>query len=438
MDALTDDPEARIVESATCLACGCLCDDIRVVVESGRIVEADHACSIGRPWFLASRPGAGFPPVSIDGQPAELNRAIERAADILRTAQAPLLWGLSGTTVEAVSAALAIADRVGAVVDLAGSAGELARLRAFQRVGQVSATLGEVKDRADVVVFWGVDPLTSHPRHWERYSVGPRGRFVPGGRAGRFVIVVDSEPSETSRAADLFLQYEPNRQAETLAVLRCLARGIALDPGRVDRSTGLSLPILEDLNDRLKRARFGAFFFDSELGRGKAGARTVEAALTLVRDLNHGRRFVAMEMGGPGNGSGASAVLGWQAGANSNVDFGLGYPRHLPGEANLAARLERGEVDVALIIADDPRSILAPEALARLGSISTIVIAPGATGPGRPSAVAFDVARTGIEAGGTVGRSDGVMLPLRPAVSADLPTDREILVAIARRLDVSG
>src|SRR4051794_2959655 len=146
-------PEIHVVEHSTCLACGCLCDDIRVVVEGGRIVEADRACPMGRPWFLAPRPGEGHPTASIDGQPAEQAEAIERAAEILRAASAPVLWGLSGTTVEAVSSALAIADRIGAVVDLAGSAEGAARLAAFQRVGQVSASLGEVKDRADLVVF---------------------------------------------------------------------------------------------------------------------------------------------------------------------------------------------------------------------------------------------------------------------------------------------
>ncbi len=53
----------------------------------------------------------------------------------------------------------------------------------------------------------------------------------------------------------------------------------------------------------------------------------------------------------------------------------------------------------------------------------------------RPTTVAFDVARPGIEAGGTVARVDGVMLPLRPAIASGLPTDREILEAIGRRLE---
>ncbi len=379
---------------------------------------------------MSRKPGEGRPPVTIDGRPAGRDEAIGRAAAILRGSKAPVIWGLSGTTVEAVASALAIADRIGAVVDLAGSAEAAAKLRAFQRVGQVSASLGEVKDRADVVVFWGDDPPVTHPRHWERYSVEHRGRFVPGGRADRTVIVVDSELTETSRSADLFVRVARDRQAEMLTVLRSLVRGVEIDPGRAERATGVPLSELEALADRLKKARYGALFSGSSFGRGSAGAGAYEALLKLVSDLNEGRRFVTLGLGGPGDGAGASAVLGWQAGASSAVDYGEGYPRHLPGEATLAARLEAGEVDAVLIVADDPAAHLDAGMIDRLGTVPAIVVAPGATGWPRPLADAFDVARPGIEAGGTVARVDGVMLPLRPAISSGLPTDRDILDAI--------
>jgi formylmethanofuran dehydrogenase subunit B len=436
---MNDDPATAptsIVEHSTCLACGCLCDDIRVVVEEARIVEAGNACPIGREWFLAPRPGEGLPIASIDGRPAGLDEAIDGATEILRAARAPVIWGLSRTTNEAVASALAIGDRIGAVVDLAGSSEASGKLAAIQRVGLVSASLGEVKDRADVVVFWGVNPLVTHPRHWERYSVEPRGRFVPEGRAGRFVIVVDEEPSESSRAADLFVRVAHDRQPETLAILRALVKGVKLDPDRAARSAGLPFAQLEELADRLKQARYGAFFFGPDLNANDLGAMAIEPALTLVRDLNDGRRFVAMELGHPGNSAGASAVLTWQTGASSAVDFSLGYPRHLPGEATLMDRMARREVDVVLIVADDPWDVLPiDQVVAGLENVPLIVIAPADTDlRERPSTIVFDVARPGIEAGGTVSRVDGVMLPLRPAITSSLPTDRDILEAIGRRL----
>ncbi len=408
-----DDTTATF-DHATCLACGCLCDDIRVAVEGGRVVEAANACRIGRPWFLASRPGEGHPPALIEGRPATLDDAIGRVAAILREARSPVVWGLSGTTIEAAGAALAIADRLGATVDLAGSGGVAAGLAAFERVGLVSATLGEVKDRADLVVFWRVDPLTTHPRHFERYSVDPPGRFLPEGRASRFVVVVDDRPTPSGEAADLFVQIDGGREAEALEILRAAVRGVAIDRDRASRASGVAFATLKTLADRMKAARYGAIFAGDSADR-----RASENLARLVRDLNEGRRFVGLGLGGSGNLAGASAVLGWQAGAPSSVDYGRGYPRYLPGEASLADRLEAGEVDALLIVADAPPALPA--------GLPTIQIAPGATAPDRSGTVAIDVARPGLEARGTVARVDGVMLPLRPALATDLPTDREVL-----------
>ena len=433
---MNDGPATRsIVDHATCLACGCLCDDIGVEVEDGRIVEASRACPKGRDWFLAPRPGEGHPVASIDGLPAELEQAIARAAEILGASKAPLIWGLTETTNEAVRAALAIADRIGAVVD--PMVEDAARLAAFQRVGQVSASLGEVKDRADVVVFWGADPLVTHPRHWERYSVEPRGRFIPEGRAGRFVIVVDFKPTETSQAADLFVQVGPERQTEALEVLRAMVKGIQLDPERAEQWTGVAFSNLKSLAACLTSARYGAFFLGDRFDWGEPDASASAAASSLVRDLDDGRRFVMIEMGGPFNPTGASAVLTWQAGAPRAIDFGPGYPRHLPGEATLDDRVVGRSVDALLVVANDARKLLvANPYIPGIQEIPMVVLSPGdATAWDRPETVVIDVARTGIEAGGTVARVDGVMLPLRPALDSGLPTDREVLDAIGRRLD---
>jgi formylmethanofuran dehydrogenase subunit B len=243
------------------------------------------------------------------------------------------------------------------------------------------------------------------------------------------VIVVDSEPSETSRAADLFVRCDPDRQMETLEVLRAIVRGVAIDPDRASRSSGIPFAELENLALRLQSAHYGALFFEPATC---SGPRAIEALLKLIRDLNEGRRFVALELGSTGNASGAASVLAWQSGSPSAVDYGSEFPRHLPGEATLSARLSSGMVDAALIVGRSGPSQLDASTLDRLSQIPTIWIGPGMTRPEKTS-VTFRVAQTGIESGGTVARVDGVMLPLRPALKSSLPTDRQVLEMIDQR-----
>ena len=80
---------------------------------------------------------------------------------------------------------------------------------ATQEVGESTCTLGEVKNRADLVIFWGSNPVESHPRHFERYSVLPQGRFIPGGRMDRTLVVADVKQTASTESADIFLPLNP-------------------------------------------------------------------------------------------------------------------------------------------------------------------------------------------------------------------------------------
>ncbi len=417
----TDD--ARQIHDATCTACGCLCDDIALRIEGNRVAAADRACPIGASWFLADHSGDDSPAAIVDGMPATVSDAIDRAAEILHLAKSPVICGLTRTTIEAQSLAVALADGIGATIDPAHSREAMPRLRAVQDVGFVSATLGEVKNRGDVIVFWGVDPVATHPRHFERYSVEPRGRFVADGRA---VIVVDDAPTMTSARSDQFVQIAAERWGEALVSLRAIVRGIDLPDAD---------PRLISLASTMRRARYGVLFFGTSLGQAPGGPAVVESALKLVRDLNASTRFVALTLAGPGNPGGIEAVLTSQAGSPLAVDFQAGFPRYLPDEATSESRLARGEADAALIVADDPREFLSKDAMAHLSRIPTIRIAPDATSGAWPATVAIASATYGIHAGGTVMRSDGVTLPLRPALTTSRPSDRDLLAAILRKLD---
>lgn len=414
-------PEPLIVRSATCTACGCLCDDIDLTSIDGRMISAERACALGRDWFLADHSRNDRPVATIEGHAATFDQAVTRASEILQAARSPLILGMTQTSIEAQREAVALADRIGATIDPGRSTDSLPRWLAIQRVGVVGATLGEVRDRADLVVFWGVDPVVTHPRHLERYSADPIGRFVPEGRSGRTIVVVDSTRTATAERADHFVEID-EAQGAALAALRMFVRGV--DPHGFDG--------LRALASMMKTARYGAIFFGPALG----SSANVEEMLKLVRDLNRHTRFVAMNMGSAGNLSGAENVLSWQAGSPRAIDFSEGYPRFLPDEANGESRLIRGECDAVILVADDPSSILSDEARSALKSIPTIAISPRASD--RSSAIAMNTSTPGIHSGGTVLRSDGACLPLRPALTSDLPSDRDWLVAIRERLEADS
>jgi formylmethanofuran dehydrogenase subunit B len=421
---------STIVENVACTGCGCVCDDLRLTVHNGRIVGADRACAMAERWLLAQG-GAAEPAAESEGRPTSLDAAIERSADLLRSARYPLIYGLSQSTTAGQRAAIALAERLGGVVDTTASLCHAPSIMAQQEVGKVTCTLGEVRNRADLVIFWGSDPVNTHPRHWERYSVDPTGRFIPRGRADRFVVVADVARTDTANAADLYVPIAAGQHFDALFTLDALIRGAIAHAGE---HAGAPAPLLNDLSQRMKRARCGVIFFGVELARGESGHCNVQALLRMVTDLNDYGRWYAMRMRVQGNVVGADTVLTWQTGYPFSVNMARGYPRYNPGEFSVHGVLQREEADACLLVGSETLHWLPKGALDHLRRIPTIVLDSPGMVPMISPTVRFRTARPGIHVPGTAYRMDGVPIPLRAVLPASYPSDAEVLGRIERTL----
>ncbi|NUQ61820.1 MAG: formylmethanofuran dehydrogenase subunit B [Pirellulales bacterium] len=419
----------KIIEDATCTFCGCVCDDIVVKVEGHRIVEAKNACVLGKSWFL-NHEIEDIPACLVAGRPAPVEEGIRRAAEILSKARYPVVYGLSDTTCEAQRVAVGIADWIGGSVDTTTSVCHGPSGMAFQGVGEVTASLGEILHRGDLIIFWGGNPAESHPRHFTKYSLMPKGIWTPRGRKDRTCVVVDVRKTKSAKAADIFLQIRPRKDFEALWTLRALAKGVELDPRQVEEETGIPLAAWQDLMDRMKQARYGVILFGMGLTMTRGKHLNSEAVLALTRDMNEHTRFICKPMRGHGNVTGADNVVTWRTGYPFGVNLSRGYPRFNPGEYTTADLLCRREADAAMIIASDPMANFPQAAREHLASIPYIALDPKQTPTTRHATVAFHVATYGINVPGTVYRMDDVPIPLRPAFDSPLPSDLEILRGI--------
>lgn len=433
MATVPQDSGLKVVEDATCTFCGCVCDDIDLTVKDNKIVAAKRACVLGKAWFF-NHEIEDRPSCLIRGQAAELSAGIEEAARILTEARYPLIYGLSDTTSESQRVAVGIADWVGANVDTTTSVCHGPSGMAFQGVGEVTCSLGEVRNRGDLIIFWGANPAESHPRHFTKYSLMPKGMFIPNGRKDRTCVIVDVRQTKSAKAADIFIQIKPRKDFEGLWTLRALAQGIEMDAQLVEEETGQPLSVWQDLIDRMKAARFGVIFFGMGLTMTRGKHANSEALLALTRDMNRYTRFVCKPNRGHGNVTGADNVMAWRTGFPFGVNLARGYPRFNPGEYTAADVLARGEADAAMIVASDPMANFSQPARDHLKSIPYIALDPKETPTSRHAAVAFTVATYGINVPGTVYRMDDVPIPLRPAFDSPHPSDFDILSDIQDRV----
>ncbi len=300
----------------------------------------------------------------------------------------------------------------------------------------MSCTLGEVKNRANLIIYWGGNPAECHPRHFTKYTLTQKGKFVPNGRKDRTMILVDIRETPSAKAADIFLQIRPSKDFEVLTTLRALVKGQPVNPETV-AETGLTVEQLQDLANRMKSARFGVLFFGMGVSMTRGKHMNSAAILTLVAELNAFTKFVTMPMRGHGNVTGSDMVMRWTTSYPFGVNLSRGYPRFNPGEYSTVDVLVRGDNDAALILGADPGATMPQPAIDHLSRIPTIVLDPKVTHTSRLARVHITTAATGISAPGTVYRMDEVPLPLRPALRSPYPTDEEVLrricEAVAKR-----
>ena len=307
--------------------------------------------------------------------------------------------------------------------------------------GKVTCTLGEVKNRADFIIYWGGNPAECHPRHFTKYTLMQKSKFLPAGRKDRTMVLVDIRETKSVKAADIFLQVRPGKDFELITILRAMVKGQPISPETI-AETGVTIDQATDLIERMKSCKFGVMFFGMGLSMTRGKHMNSAALLTLAAELNAFTKFVAMPMRGHGNVTGADVIMRWQTGYPFGITFNRGYPRYNPGEFSTVDLLVRGDTDCAFIIGADPGATMPQPAIDHLARIPTIVLDPHVTHTSRLARVHITTAPAGIAAPGTGYRMDEIPLPLRPAIRSPYPTDEEVVrrinQAVASKPDWMG
>lgn len=436
---------AGTVADVPCPFCGCVCDDIVLRVEADRIVEVQRACPTAEDRFrnYDHAAAAGRPPCLVDGRVAETEQGVQRAAEILTRARYPVIYGLHDTTCEAQQAAAAVTDWIGGVIDTPTGTRLGASGMAFQDVGQVTATLGELGRRADLVIFWGGLPddreAASSIRHLLRRLglLGQNGgQSAASSPPNRRLAAVGVGRIGLAEEADVVVSVAAGSDAEALWTLRALAAGIDVDASVVEQRTGVPLGSWQALMHRMKQARYGALLWHTPPAEGPPAYLVAEAVHRLAAEMNRHTRFVCRALDVEANAAGAENVLCWRTGFPLGVEFARGYPRFNPGEYTAANILARGEADAALLVGPRTVGSLPLAARQHLQTIPVIALEPAAA-PGESlaaAAVTFATSTPGVDSPGTIYRLDGVPFRLRPVFKSPLPSYEALLRAIEREV----
>ncbi len=419
------------ITDVVCSLCGCVCDDIVLEVEDNKVTKVKRgACSVGKAKLLGHE-RIESPMIRENGELKEVSydEAIKKAAEILYKSRRPLLYGWSSTVCEADRVGVELAEELGGVVDNTASVCHGPSVLAIQDVGLPSCTLGQIKNRADLIIYWGANPAAAHANHMKRYSYVSKGFWTAEGKKNKKLVVVDVRQTMTSKMADVFLQVEQGKDYQVFSALRAMLRGH--EDVVPDKVAGISKEQLLEVANMVKQAKFGITFFGMGVTHTGARHNNIVNAIQFTRAGHLYGKWTIMPMRGHYNVTGFNQVCCWQTGFPFSVDLSRGYAWYNPGETSSTDLLARGDCDAAMIIASDPGAHFPGESLRHLAKIPVIQIDPFANPTTEFADVIIPAAISGIESPGGVYRMDNIPIRLRKIIDTDyfIP-DEEIVERI--------
>ena len=305
-----------------CPACSCLCDDLT-------IERAEDSCTINprcakaESWLRrisANKRSLQSPPT------AESDRVIVALRTALTSAQFPLMTGLGNLPIATQQIAVKLAEKYEAGLDVAIDHRGSNAMDGLLRHGRVTATLGEVANRADFVLLCFCDPMETHPRLFDRVLKNPSKPF-------KRIVVVDRQSSPSAELADQFIQSD-----DPLKFVSRLSDFLKADTETKSDSAEA------EVWRQLMGAEYGAVFLSDD-----ADAATVDQWYPFVREMNQYAPLVLSTLRRDRNGRGCEQVLTSLTGFPGPLRFENGEPHYDADRYASAQVLQREQCDLLLV-----------------------------------------------------------------------------------------
>jgi formylmethanofuran dehydrogenase subunit B len=354
----------------------------------------------------------------IDGRPVALELAIAQAARWLGKSRLPLIAGL-GTDIAGTRAAVALADRIGGVVDHMHAETLLRDAAVMREAGAYLTTPNEARLRADTLLLVGPGLTEAWPNLAARLLTK-----LPAAEIGtverRIFWLCPGKGSATPAGVKLI-----GRQAGDLpALLAVLRAHLAGRPaGKVSKS-------IAELATALQAARFGVAVWSAAI----LDELAIEMLFGLIDDLNAATRFSGLPLSPGDNAHGVMQTCGWMTGFPMRTGFGRGYPEHDPWHFDATRLVEEGEADCVLWI-----SSYRAAAPGWKASIPVISLAAEVQQPQPGPHVTIQVGRPALDHDSVEHDAISGMIVARAATQASaLPSVAEIIGRINAALPKAG
>jgi formylmethanofuran dehydrogenase subunit B len=398
--------------TATCPACGLLCDDIALENTNHQLKVINSNCP-NTVAFFGQDSGENSPQIA--GKPATLQAAILKVAEILKQAKDPIFTGL-GTDVQGFRATYDLAQKINtkssAKLSHMNATSMVRNLKVLQSTGWQITTLTEVKNRADVIVCFGSDLLSYNARFFERF-VDVDGMFVTAKNRQVIILGKASNPSLIKSDALRTSWTLPCLSTDLPSITMALRALVADKPLKAKEVAGVKVSDLQTLADKLKAAKYAVLTWVAKDLDFNHAELTIQNITEIVTTLNKTTRAAGLPLGGSDGDTSANNANTWLSGLALN-----------DGVLNV----EYAEHDAMVWV-----NSFSPEKMPQKTDKPLIIL--GNPNIKHQADVFIPIATPGLDCSGTLFRVDSsVVLPLKRVRESHLPTLAQVISQIEAQL----
>lgn len=398
--------------SATCPACGLLCDDI--LVSTNPQLSVEKACSKGVSFFQRANINTENVSPSIGGQPCNLDAAVNKVVEILSDSSQPLIAGL-GTEVNGARSVIRLAQKINASLDHMHSESGVHHTRALQNGGWITTTLAEVKNRADLILAIGTDISSTHPRFFERLTDNSDSLFRTQAAE---IVYLGSEKNSALNQASL------HALPSIVSALNALLQGKKLINSEIG---GMPLEALQSLAEKLKNAKYAVIVWSAGALQMAHAELLIQSITQLIAKLNETTRAAGLPLNSGDGDTSVNNTSTWLCGYPTRLRFTNGIPDYNTARYATAAQLNSGD---ALLWISCFNPHLPPST-----ELPTIVIGHPAMQFEKTPDVFIPVGVPGFDTEGLMLRMDSsITLPLKKLRNSTLPTLSNVIAMLEAKL----
>jgi formylmethanofuran dehydrogenase subunit B len=280
-------------------------------------------------------------------------KKLEKAADILTSAENLLLYGWTHATDEAIKEGVKLASTLKGHFASSVDLGPMQAMSHSLHSRGLDIDLEYVRNNGEFIIYWGSDPSESLHRHPSRFAVLPRGEKIPEGIESRTIGVVDVRQTETMKMANHRLILPAGSDTELLDVVIAELEGKSSIKGAV---LGISGSELIGFVSGLQKSDCTVIFY----GSGIVNSGNQDANLTGIAKLvevlrSKGKEAYALPMF-----------------IQSNT---MGVIKAMSGGGSLQM-ITSGEFDTVLVVGDDVLANLPGPAAKSLAKAQIVYVGP--------------------------------------------------------------